>query len=230
MAAEGQEGPGLRELEPAGMAAADDPWQKRKSAQTRVAVLDAAIACLAEQGYARTTTQLIAQTANISRGAMMHHYATKQELIDSVIDYIFFKRMEDFSQEIRALSEAERVEQQAGLELFWRTLLTREYNAYLEIAIAARTDADLRAIFEPKAQRFDRIWREQIASIFPEWADQQDRLVLAVDFCQAAMEGRLLNRDIWQPRERRLALRRLISDVIFGIRSGALPLPASDKR
>jgi AcrR family transcriptional regulator len=210
----------LRALEPAGMAGEDDPWQKRKSAQTRVAVLDAAIECLATQGYARTTTQLIAQTANISRGAMMHHYATKQDLIDSVIDYTFFKRMEVFGNEIKRLSDRERVEEQAGIELFWQTLLTREYQAYLELSVAARTDAELRAIFEPKARRFDALWRQQTVKLFPEWADKQDKLLIAIDFCQAAMEGLLMNRSIWEPRERRIALRKMVSDAILSLRKG----------
>ncbi len=210
----------LRDLEPAGMAGDEDGWQKRKSAQTRVAVLDAAVECLAAQGYSRTTTQLIAQTASISRGAMMHHYATKQELIDSVIDYTFFKRMELFAAEIKRLSDRERVEEQVGIELFWQTLLTREYQAYLELAIAARTDAELRAIFEPKARRFDTVWREATLKLFPEWADKPDRLMIAIDFCQAAMEGLLLNRSIWEPRERRVAVRKMVSDAILALRDG----------
>ena len=220
MSADGSASNALRTLEPAGMAGEDDPWQKRKSAQTRVAVLDAAVECLATQGYARTTTQLIAQTANISRGAMMHHYATKQDLIDSVIDYTFFKRMELFGREVKRLSDRERVEEQAGIELFWPTLLTREYQAYLELSIAARTDAELRAIFEPKARRFDEVWRQSTARLFPEWADKQDKLMIAIDFCQAAMEGLLLNRSIWEPRERRIAVRKMVSDAILSLRKG----------
>jgi AcrR family transcriptional regulator len=220
MSADGSTNIGLRDLEPAGIAADDDGWQKRKSAQTRVAVLDAAVDCLATQGYSRTTTQLIAQTANISRGAMMHHYASKQELIDSVIDYTFFKRMEVFGKQIQRLSVRERVEEQAGIELFWQTLLTREYRAYLELAIAARTDAELRAIFEPKARRFDDVWRAQIVQLFPEWVDKQDRLLLAVDFCQAAMEGLLLNRTIWEPRDRRVAVRKMVARAILALRDG----------
>jgi AcrR family transcriptional regulator len=212
----------LTALEPAGMASDDDGWQKRKSAQTRMTVLEAAIECLARYGYARTTTQLIAQQANISRGAMIHHYASKQELVESVIDYTFYRRLEHLSAQVRKLSEHERVVEQAGIELFWDTLLTREYQAYLELVVAARTDEDLRAIFLPKAQRFDAIWSDEIASIFPEWQDKREKLRLAVDFCISAMEGLMLNRDIWQPRARRQAVRRVVSLAILMIRDGDL--------
>lgn len=208
-------------LEPAGLAGGDAGWQQRKSAQTRVAVLEAAIDCLAEHGYANTTTQLIAQKAVISRGAMLHHYATKQELIESVIDYTFFKRMQRFVADIEALSEEERVREQAGLERYWQSLLTREFEAYLELMVAARTDAELRAIFEPKARRYDVVWRKQVASIFPEWGDRPEELLLAVDFSQATLEGLLLNRAIWEPRERRVRVRRLVDAVVLALREGA---------
>lgn len=212
----------LTALEPAGMASEEDGWQKRKSAQTRITVLEAAVDCLASYGYARTTTQLIAQKANISRGAMMHHYATKQELIESVIDYTFYRRLEMLSAEVRRLSEHDRIVEQAGIELFWQTLLTPEYQAYLELSIAARTDEELRAIFLPKARRFDKIWGDEIASIFPEWQDKREKLRLAVDFCISAMEGLMLNRDIWEPRARRVAVRRVVSLAILMIRDEKL--------
>jgi len=67
---------GLAVLEPEGLDSHGQGWQQRKSIQTRIAILEAAIDCLERQGYARTTTQMIAQTARISRGAMLHHYAT----------------------------------------------------------------------------------------------------------------------------------------------------------
>jgi AcrR family transcriptional regulator len=212
----------LTTLEPAGMASEDDGWQKRKSAQTRVAVLEAAIDCLADQGYSRTTTQLIAQKANISRGAMMHHYATKQDLIESVIDHMFYRRMERFTRDIKSLTERERIEEQAGIELFWKSVLTREYQAYVELMIAARTDPELRVIFEPKARRFNAVWGEEIKALFPEWQDKPDRLRLAIDFCIAAMDGLLLNRAIWEPRARRQAIRRLVSLTILMVRDSDL--------
>jgi AcrR family transcriptional regulator len=152
----------------------------------------------------------------------MHHYATKQELIESVIDHMFYRRMERFTKDIKSLSEKERIVEQAGIELFWKSVLTREYQAYVELLIAARTDEELRAIFEPKARRFNGVWGEEIKALFPEWRDKPDKLRLAIDFCIAAMDGLLLNRSIWEPRARRQAIRRIVSLTILMIRDGDL--------
>lgn len=215
---------GLSTLEPEGLDTEGQGWQQRKSIQTRIAILEAAIDCLERQGYARTTTQMIAQTARISRGAMLHHYATKQELVEAVIDYTFFKRMEQFIARIGELTDEQRVGQ-AGIELYWLSVRTREFTAYLELSVAARTDEELKEIFLPKARRFVQVEREAVLKAFPEWQDKLPIYELAMDFCIAAMEGLLLNREVWDDRGRRVMLRAFISQAILALREGSLPLP-----
>lgn len=219
----------LAELEPEGLSPEGAGWQQRKSAQTRIAILEAAIDCLEKYGYARTTTQLIAQVAEISRGAMLHHYATKQDLIASVIDYTFYKRMERFIGRIKSLSEQQRVEDIAGVERYWDSLLTREFSAYLELSMAARTDEELRDIFLPKARRYDQIEREEVIKAFPEWQKEHERYLFAMDFCIAAIEGLLLNRDIWASEPRRRQLRDFVGKMLLAIRQGDVKVPAQRK-
>ncbi len=217
----------LLTLEPDGLAAAGQGWQQRKSIQTRIAILEAAIDCLETHGYARTTTQMIAARARISRGAMLHHYATKQELVEAVIDYTFFKRMEQFVAGIGDLSEQARVREQAGIELYWQSVCTREFAACLELAVAARTDAELRDIYLPKARRFSQVERETVLKAFPEWQDKLPVYELAMDFCIASMEGLLLNREVWNAPGRKRLLRRFISQAILALRDGDLAMPAA---
>jgi len=209
-------------LEPRGLSADGQGWQQRKSAQTRIAILDAAVDCLARHGYAATTTQVISQTASISRGAMLHHYATKQELISAVIDYTFFKRMETFLARIRALNETERMLDHAGIGLYWDSLLTREFIAFLELSNASRSDLELRATFLPKARRYDKVERQAVLDAFPEWQSKAELFELSMDFCIAGMEGLLHNREIWDDRDRRVRLRKFISHVILLLRDGKL--------
>lgn len=197
-------------------------WQQRKSAQTRVAILEAAIDRLGKVGWARTTTQEIAEAAGVSRGAMLHHYATKLDLVAGVIDYIFYKRMKEFAEQVGGLSERARVEEQQGLELLWQTMLGREYQAQVELAVAAKTDIDLAALYEPAAIRFNAAWRAEIGKLFPEWSRTGDKLMLAVDFAQSTLDGLLLNRTIWPERERRVAVRQLLNIALLMLRDGRI--------
>ncbi len=215
----------LSVLEPESLSVEAEGWQQRKSVQTRVAILEAAVKCLAEHGYARTTTQMIAKTAGVSRGAMLHHYATKQELISAVIEFTCYRRMERFMGGIQGLSEPERVEQSAGFELYWDSLQTPEFEAYLELSVAARTDADLADIFIPAARRFLDIERRETARMFPEWADKLDLLELASDLTVGALQGLYLNRHLWEPRERRRTLRKFVGQVVNALRDGEITPP-----
>jgi hypothetical protein len=48
---------------------------------------------------------------------------------------------------------------------------------------------------------------------------------LAMDFCIAAMEGLLLNRQVWDDRGRRLLLRTFIGEALLALREGRLAFP-----
>ena len=209
-------------LAPEGLDTEGQNWQQRKSVQTRLAILESAVDCLEKHGYRRTTTQLIAEMAGISRGAMLHHYATKQDLIASVIDYTMFKRMEVFLAGVRALGDDERIEDVAGLEVYWNSLLTRELGAYLELMIAARTDAELAKIFVPKAQHYNQTELDEVVRAFPEWEAARDRYALAMDYCAASMQGLMLNNAIWDDEDRREMLRRFVAQTLSMLRTGEL--------
>lgn len=210
----------LERFEPEGLGAEGPGWQQRKSSQTRVVILEAAIDCLARHGYARTTTQLIAQIADISRGAMLHHYPTKGDLIEAIIAYSFYKRIEMLARGVEAMSEDARVKEFTGLEILWDSFFTREYKAYLELNIASRTDAEVRATFIPHARRFSRVWRDEGIRVFPEWANDPRRLVHASDLAEAVMEGMALNFEVWNDLGRietmRNFLRRTVGMVFVG--------------
>lgn len=51
-------------------------------------MIQAAIECICRVGYAETTTTLIAERADVSRGALQHHFASKADLIVAVIDRV----------------------------------------------------------------------------------------------------------------------------------------------
>jgi len=215
----------LAELAPEGLGPEGPGWQQRKSSQTRVAILDATVACLAEHGYVKTTTQQIALMADISRGAMLHHYATKQDLITAVIDYVFYKRMEVYAERMRTLTEQQRVTEGRGVEITWEVYSTPEYRAFMELRIASRNDPDLHAIFLPKAQRYDRIWRDETARVFPEWAGDPERLDLAIDYVTGLLEGLHLNAEIWQNPERDARVRAFMAQQLILLREGRLSFP-----
>ncbi|MEZ4390426.1 MAG: TetR/AcrR family transcriptional regulator [Polyangiales bacterium] len=53
--------------------------------ETREAILRCALAALARSGFEGTTLQGVAAAAGLSKGAVTHHFASKDDLLDAVI-------------------------------------------------------------------------------------------------------------------------------------------------
>lgn len=66
----------------------DRRTQEERTASTRRALIDATLDLLAESGYARTTTGEIAKRAGVSRGALMHHFVSKEELVTVSVEHL----------------------------------------------------------------------------------------------------------------------------------------------
>lgn len=66
--------------------------QAGRSAATRARLLDATIECLVEHGYTGTTTTAVAQRAGVSRGAQLHHYGTREQLVAAAVGHLAEQR------------------------------------------------------------------------------------------------------------------------------------------
>lgn len=67
------------------------PKQDRSRA-TRRHLLETAIRCLAEHGWETSTVGFIAAEAGISRGAVQHHFRTREALILAALEHMFAER------------------------------------------------------------------------------------------------------------------------------------------
>jgi len=56
------------------------------SEATRAALLDEATTLFAERGYAGTSLEDVASASRVTRGAVYHHFASKQALFEAVLD------------------------------------------------------------------------------------------------------------------------------------------------
>ena len=60
--------------------------QAQRSAATTAALLDAARALFATAGYTATSLEAVAARAGVTKGALYHHFAGKEELFAAVFD------------------------------------------------------------------------------------------------------------------------------------------------
>nr|WP_296764493.1 TetR/AcrR family transcriptional regulator [Rhodococcus sp. (in: high G+C Gram-positive bacteria)] len=115
--------------------------QAERTAGTQAKLLDAAIECLVELGFAKTSTQEIARRAGVSRGAQLHHFPTKESLVTAAVEYLVDKRLEEI---LAANPDPER-----GVEVLSEAFSGPLFYAALELWVAARTDPALHEAMVP---------------------------------------------------------------------------------
>jgi AcrR family transcriptional regulator len=147
--------------------------QAERSAATRDALLDATIACLVEHGYANTTTSRVAERAGVSRGAHLHHFQTRDELVAAAMERLAERRGAELLAAAEDLPEGrERLVQ--GLNLLWASYANPLFQAALDLWSHARTDPQLRERLVPVERRLDRQTLAITKQLFPAVAEQPD--------------------------------------------------------
>jgi AcrR family transcriptional regulator len=119
--------------------------QEERSSATREKLLDATIECLIELGYAGTTTTEIVRRAGVSRGAQVHHYPTKAELVKGAVQHLARKREQEMRAEFAQLSAKDGVSR--AIDLLWSGYADPLFSAVLDLIVAARTDEELASVF-----------------------------------------------------------------------------------
>jgi AcrR family transcriptional regulator len=167
--------------------------QQERSAATQERLLDAALDCLHQLGYARTTTVEVARRARVSRGAQLHHFPTKQELVTRAVEHLFARRLTEFLAAFAALPPG--VDPcAAAIDLLWSMMRGPTFDAWLEIQVAARTDPDLGARVTGLTERLRQTIEATFRSLFPPPAAPNSFYDVAPRFAFALLEGLALER------------------------------------
>ena len=120
----------------------------------RKRLLDATVECLVQYGYAGTTTTKVTELAGVTRGAQVHHFPTRADLVAAAVRHLAAKRTELAFEKIDEVRRAaDPID--AALDLLWEVHQGPIQYATIEMWVAARTDPELRkqlTVVEPAAR------------------------------------------------------------------------------
>ncbi len=155
--------------------------QEERREATRAALLDATIDCLVDYGYAATTTTKVVERAGVSRGAQVHHFPTKAELVSEAVRRLAQRRVGEIRTELRKLPDGPG-RRDATLDLLWHQHSGPLFAAAIELWVAARSDPALRKSLIPVERDVIELVREITAEQLPPDipAEQLDSLVTTV--------------------------------------------------
>ena len=145
--------------------------QAERRRVTRGRLLDATIESLIEVGYPRTTTVGVGERSGLSRGAQLHHFPSKADLLIAAIEHLAMERGREFEAELNALRETATDPVGAMVDMLWSTSSGPLFWAVLELMVASRTDDELREKFE----QFERRLGSRINRAFKKFTGRNDR-------------------------------------------------------
>lgn len=129
--------------------------QAERTAQTKARLIDAAVECLVEHGYAHTTTVEICARAGLTRGAYNHHYKGPEELFLDVLEELYER-----------LAAAPTDKPPGSLEdlirVGWSKVKRPEFKAVVELWLASRNDPDLGAALAAAIARLSRVFEPSV--------------------------------------------------------------------
>jgi AcrR family transcriptional regulator len=191
--------------------------QQERRAATQQRVLDAAIDCLIDYGYAGLTTSRVADRAGVSRGAQLHQYPTREALVVAAVEHLAHRRATDLRQMAARLpANADRTA--TALNLLWSLFSGPLFLAGVELWVAARTDHVLRDSLLPFERDLRRLARDLVTDLFgppaTDHPDFHDVVALVLNTMHGAALQRILQPSIIFKRQQQLlerAVRALLT-------------------
>ena len=176
--------------------------QEERSAETRARLLDATVECLFERGYAGTTTTEIASRAGVSRGAQLHHFPKKDELVVRALEHVFELRLNEMRAAVAEPPSGTREHRLAAvIDAMWPLFKGPTFYAWLELVVASRTDPALSEAVRTASLRFGDGFRTGMAAILDWPADKQDELGDLIGIVFGQLEALALERVLFAPSE-----------------------------
>lgn len=158
--------------------------QAERSHATRSKILQETLDCLLEKGLRETSTVVIARRAGVSRGALLHHFPTKEELLKEALHFQLRAEIEQILEMAHAL-EAGTVDFDGFLATLWEHFSGPLFMITLEYLTAARTDPAIKGALVPPALEFnqalDAIWERLMLG--SHRLPHERRLALNVTLC-----------------------------------------------
>ncbi|HEU0036043.1 MAG TPA: helix-turn-helix domain-containing protein [Kofleriaceae bacterium] len=176
--------------------------QQQRRDETRRALLDAAVESLIEVGFARTTTLEVQRRADVSRGALLHHFPSKAELLVAAVDHLAEMRARELKLLSAQLPEG-RARTDAVIGLLWQCFSGTFFQVAMELRTAARTDPELRPVLAAAEKALRERILAQARTLFGKDVSEHPGLERALDLTLQLMIGAAMSAVLHQ-EDRRL--------------------------
>jgi len=149
------------------------------------------VACLVESGYSGATTLQIQARAGVSRGRLLHHFPSRDELLVAASRHLATERLRATAARIgglaRGLTGGDRLDR--AVELMWETFSEPHFWAAIELWTAARTNPELQLALLPEEREVGAAIRAAADAFYGPRLVGHPRYQLVRDLILTSMRG-----------------------------------------
>lgn len=188
--------------------------QDERSAATIKKISEATIALIAEVGFVNVTTTMVAKRAGTSRGAILHHFPSKAELVKHATGDMW-AQVTAASRDMREQAATSELDADALVDAVWTGLMTDTYvSVSIDMMTAARGDADLAAHVDTWIRRMFVSYRKTAKLIFAAKGLSEEDSETLIILITSALRGLRIAQMFEPGADRTLAARSMLADLI----------------
>ena len=174
--------------------------------RSRQRILDAAIECLADLGYSGTTTLAVQRRAGVTRGSLLHHFPSRDELLVAAVGHLAEARFDALVQRVEDTARnGNRLD--AAVVATWESFEGPLFVAATELWLAARTHPEFRAVLVDAERQLGRRFRAGYNQVFGDYS-RHPRFGEFLDVLLSSMRGAALVHNVERSRRRDAAFLR----------------------
>lgn len=206
--------------------------QAERSDEMRRRIVDAAARVMGDHGYAGFRTAEVARVAGVSRGAQLHHFPTKEQLVLATLRHVYGRALERSRQRAASLDAKGDIIGQL-LDDAREFFFSRHFMVSIDIVVSAATDPsvrdEVRDIARTARLPVEQAWTDALiqAGVPADVAPGILSIVLGVVRGQAIR--RLWDSDTNRD-EQQLAMLRDMVRCFVAARSAAADLPSGKRQ
>lgn len=181
---------------------------------TRQRIVQTAVDLLIERGLVATTTVEVQRVGGFSRGALLHHFPTREAMLGATIR-LLMERNEAAARQAEADVPAELDRVERAIRVLCASTVRPAFVAELELWAAARTDNALREVLRREEKRARTDLYRVIDEVFGEDLMTNDRYPIVASLTVQFLRGLAIS-DVLRGER---GTERLIADWVTVARS-----------
>lgn len=178
----------------------------KKSKET---ICNAAVWCLDKYGYAETSIQRITEQAGVSRGALTHHFPSKEDLIVESVERLLQRTMNVGWQGNHPERNIRDI-----LKWIWKNLDTMQGHALVEVLMASRTDEALNARISQNLVKWNTTIGENLLRNSGTHTPDDAEVILLFEVCRTFFRGLLVHQSFVEDEDALAKIADKFIDII----------------